>query len=395
MATRGNDSNRTLSDFLQDKQSASGKEIITIKPKSFPTSVLGVWRFNSTLSDEVEQNDFVPSTGSSEYAQFNKFELIPNEIQTRSGLKFEQDKSYSVSPSYTYPNDFTMSFWWFSPGLVGFTRHVTTRDLEPKVAPIIAKSDSAATSDSTTLSNSSFVVTETAYSKTKNTIKVYLSTNGANVSHIVLSESYEPGLHHVLITYIKSQGRLRIDIDGKTGIMHSAPVTSLERAGDFRINSVAPGFLAHKTTQVGGYLFDLVFTTYASQDNEALKAFRYGYEHISYNELFDTRFSYFGLSYAQPATISTTHMFVDGGNIFAARSNGEIVKGDRAIWDKEFGYKNPKDVSLLTTSQVDNETSTGETAVCGDSNSSSEMIKTRIAQWTNQGLCVRGSIIRI
>jgi hypothetical protein len=341
----------------------------------FPPAVRGIWRFNESLEDDVGANDFLPSTGSVLYKQFARYELLPNTNVTRSGLEFEEGKSYSVTNAYTYPGNWTMSFWWFSPGLVGFTRHAITKGLESKVAPIVAIANSTQSGSQEVLNNASFALTEVGYSKTKNAIRAYLSTNGTDISHIVTSVPYAAGLHHVLVTYLPSQGRFRIDIDGETGILHSAPTTSLQKTGKVRINDIAPGYVSHKTTQVGGYLFDLVFSTYASTDNESLKSFRYGYEHISEETLFDARFAYFGIAYDQPSTISTTQIFVDGGNVFAARSNGKIVKGARPVWNKEFNYPNTQSVAALNTSETDG-------------------VNKKI-EWTEDGLNVKGATIRI
>jgi len=363
------------------------RNIIPISPvPKFPASVQGVWKFDGTLEDIVGSQDFTPSSGSATYKEFSKFELLPNRIVTRSALLFEAGKTYSSLGNYTFTNDITISFWYFSPGLVGFTRHFVTRELEPKQAPVLAKANSSTTSNQTILNTSSFVITEIGYSKTKNALRVYLTSDGGNISHVITSDEFEPGLHHVLMTFSRSRGRIRIDIDGKTGIQHTAPTTSLSRAGQFRINNIVPGYLAHKTVQEGAYLYDLVFTTYASLDNESLKAFRYGYEHISFDNLFDSRFAYFGMSYAQPTTISTTHIFVDGGNIFAARSNGKIVKGARPVWDTEANYPDAASVGLLTTSQVD---------PVPKNDSSDERKKRRFLEWTPSGLNLRGVSIRI
>ncbi len=342
---------------------------------SFPTDTRGVWLFNESLEDNVGTNDFVPSSGSVSYTQFSRYELLPNSTVTRNGLEFEADKSYSATNSYSYPLSWTISFWWNTPGLVGFTRHAITRELESKVAPLFAIANSTTSNSQTFLANATVVLTEIGYSKTKNAIRAYLSEDGTNVSQIITSEPYDaPGFRHVLVTYIQSQGRFRIDIDGEAGILHSAPNVSLQKTGSLRINEIAPGYIAHKTTQVGGYLFDLVFSTYVSTGNESLKAFRYGYEHISEETLFDTRFSYFGIAYSQPTTISTTQIFVDGGNIFAARSNGEIVKGARPVWDKEFSYPNTQSVALLNASETDDD---------------------RTIKWTTGGLKLKGVSVRI
>lgn len=341
----------------------------------FPSEVQGVWTFNATLEDIVGTNDFTPSSGAVAYNQFSRYELLPNNIVTRSGLEFEANKSYSITNSYSYPLSWTISFWWNTPGLVGFTKHAITRELESKVAPILALANFVVSGDKTILTNSTFALTEIGYSKTQNAIRVYLTENGTDVSQVITSKPYDaPGFHHILVTYIQAQGRFRIDIDGETGISHSAPTGSLQRTGKLRINEVVPGYIAHKTTQVGGYIFDLGFSTYASIENESLKAFRYGYEHINEETLFDARFAYFGLAFSQPTTISTTQIFVDGGNIFAARSNGKIVKGARPVWDKEFRYADTQSVGLLNTSETDAE---------------------RTIKWTTGGLRLKGVSVRI
>ena len=353
----------------------TGRPILPIDSvPRFPASVKGVWELNSNLNDEVGTNNFIPSSGSAAYTQFSRYELIPNSIVTRSGISFEENKFYSATNSYSYGDSWTVAFWWNSPALVGFTRHVLTRELEPKIAPVFAIGDSTQVNSQTVLSNTTMVLTEIGYSKTQNAIRAYLTTNGSTVSHVITSEPYAAGLHHILVTYIENQGRFRIDIDGKTGIMHSAPTVSLQRVGRLRINDIVPGHAAYKTIQAGGYLFDLVFTTYAASDNESLKAFRYGYEHISHDNLFDARFAHFGIGYSQPSTISTTQIFVDGGNIFAARSDGKIIKGARPVWDKEFNYPNAQSVSLLDTSQTDD---------------------SRTITWTPDGLQLKGASVRI
>lgn len=356
-----------------------GRILPTRDVPSFPPGVLGVWTFNQTLEDAVASNNFSPGTGSVSYTQFDQFQILDNQAVNRYALAFQEDQTHSATNNYTYSNDWTFSFWWYSPALLGFTKHVTTRNLESRVAPILAVGNSSRSGSRTVLSNATFALTEIGYSRTQNAIRVYLSENGTDVSNVYVSDPYVPGLRHVLVTYLRSEGRFRIDIDGKPGILHSAPTGSLQQSGSIRLNDIVPGFLAHKTQQTGAYLFDLVFTTYGATDNEALKAFRYGYEHITYENLFDARFSYFGVAYSQPTTISTTHIFVDGGNIFAARSNGKIVKGARPVWDKEFSYPDTDSIALLTTSETDSEGETGD----------------RFVVWTSDGLKLKGASIRI
>lgn len=78
-----------------------------------------------------------------------------------------------------------------------------------------------------------------------------------------------------------------------------------------------------------------------------------------------------GLGTEQPSTITTNQITSNNGSIYLARSNGEILKGDRPIWDTEFNYQDSGSVSLL---------------------SSSDKTKT---VWTPSGLQVTGTTVRI
>lgn len=350
----------------------------------FDGSILGVWTFNNSLNDLVFDNDFSPISEIPAYTTIRRFQLLQNTFETRKALTFEEDKAFSVSPTYTYNGDFTITFWWYSPGVVGYTRHAITREMQTKIAPIIAKTDYTISDSQTILQNPSFVITEVASSKTANAIQVSLSGNASNITHIATSEPYEPGLRHVMVTYLYAEGRIRIDIDGKPGIAHSGPTTGIPSTGSLIINGVSPGYTSHKTTQVGGYLFDLVMTTFGARENESLKMMRYGYEYITIVGLFGTRFEYFGVSYPQPTTISTNQLLVEGGNIYSSRSNGEILKGTRPIWDKEFHYTNAQEVALLNISVIDpiNEEEPEDNSK-------------RIAEWTVNGLKLKGTRVKI
>ena len=349
----------------------------------FESSVKGVWTFNQTVEDAVGQNDFLPSTGSVKYKKFQHYDIIRRN-HYKYGLEFEEGKTYNASLEYSIPDNLTLSFWYYSPSALGFTRHITTRELEPKIAPIIAKTSFSTSSTTTSLSETSFVVTEAGYSKTENVIQLYMpTTDGASINKIILSEPFSaPGLHHVLITFVIAAefaidatiARSRIDIDGKQGIFNLVYADTLQHSGILRINSVAPGYIAHAVTQVGARLFDLVIMASAALNDEALKTVRYGYEHITYSHLVNTRFIYFGMSYAQPSTISVTNIFIDGGSVFATRSNGEIIKGSRTVWDKEYDYKDANSVSLLNLSPIDTD---------------------RTLMWTHGGIRLRGVSIKI
>lgn len=350
----------------------------------FDGSILGIWPFNSSLDELVANNDLSAVSGPAVYKAVQRYNLLTGETVGRGVLLFEEDRSFSVSPTYSYDEDFTVTFWWYSPQPVGYTRNVVTRELQTKIAPIVAKSDFSVSASKTILQNPSFVITEVAASKTKNAIRAQFSNNNSTITHSITSESYEPGLRHVMVTYLSSENLIRVDIDGKVGTTHLGPTSSIASSGDIWINSIVPGPLAYRTIQTDGYLFDLVMTTFAANENEALKMMRYGYEYITVVGLFGARFQYFPTSYTQPTTISTNQILVEGGNIYSSRSNGEILKGTRPFWDKEFSYTSPQEVSLLSISETDPT----------DSEEPADGSK-RIAEWTTSGLKLKGTRVKI
>ncbi len=181
---------------------------------AFDSLVRGVWTFNQTLMDEVQDRDFSASSLSDiTYKQFQKFNLLSNTLETRFGLVFTSGQSFTASGDITI-SDLTVAFWWFSPGHVEFTRHAVTRQLQTKIAPIVATTTTN-TLDPVTLVDASFVISEISVSKTQNAIQVELSGNGANPTHMAISDAYDPGLHHVLVTYLSAESMFRVDIDGK------------------------------------------------------------------------------------------------------------------------------------------------------------------------------------
>lgn len=362
----------------------------------FDPSVGGVWTFDETMEEESAAKDFIIATSSGNnnpsFKKFQLFDILQGKTIGRSGLLFEEDKWFQAGSnfdfSYSGNYSFSIYFYWYSPDVLGFTKHVVTKRPVPVQSPILSKATTAVDSDGieyVVSSSGEFIISEIGYTNSTNAIQVALCSGNSNPTHIFTSEGYEPGFHHVYIEMMSfDDGEVpscvRIDIDGNRGITHFGPdaadisVTS----ANLTLNKTGFGYTAHKSFREDAIIADLVIlksgNTASYDPNNSIKVIRYGWQYITQSELSNTESSFHGLSFSQPTTITTQQIYSDGGNIYVARSNGEIVKGFQPIWDNEFNFSNPKIINSMNISKMDSQ---------------------RVAEWSTDGLRMTGTTIRI
>jgi hypothetical protein len=108
--------------------------------------------------------------------------------------------------------------------------------------------------------------------------------------------------------------------------------------------------------------------------------YTFGYEYLTDTDYSDRNFNFFGVSYRQPTTVRTTQVYGQGGNVYIARSNGEILKGVAPIWDTSFNFEDEVGLVYLTTSPTDD----------GDWDDVN-----RDVEWSSEGVKIKGATIRI
>jgi len=339
------------------------------------------------LEDGVSTQDFVVSKDAPTYKNFSLYNVIQKAVVEKNGLLLVDGQTFSatLSPVMVFTRGFTVAFWWNSPSSVGYTRHAVTKALQTKIVPIVAKATSTTSGGEETVGDRTFVITEQAYSATQNKIVAHIWPTSGD-QHVVESEPYVPGLVHILLSFDHNGGSAantaRIDINGKLGsekniftgnLLSSTAPLRLNNIGITNSNSLNT-YVSHKTTQVGSFIADLVMLTAESIDeSNAIRMIRYGLEYITDTSLIAKNFIDFGVSYDQPSTISTNQIFSDGSSIYVARSNGELIKGERPIWDKPETFDTPKSIGRLNI-VIDDSTTT--------------------VQWTEEGILIKGTSIR-
>jgi len=189
------------------------------------------------------------------------------------------------------------------------------------------------------------LICEVAASATQNAIRYEVCQDNSNPTHRFESSAYSPGLRHVFISHHTESGVsvVRMFIDGKMEQEFVGPAQNINTptSSPVRLNSLYHGPTAHKVTQDGAYISELVIRGDASSgidSNEAGSVFKFGWETLLDSDTSAYQYDYFGVSYEQPSTITTNQIYSEGGSIYVARSNGEIMRGESPIWDNSFNY---------------------------------------------------------
>lgn len=358
---------------------------------NFDPLTVAWWTFNNTLEETYAGADFSPTNGEQDrYRGFAQFDLLSGSIVNKSGLLFKSGESFSAevgSIGSTGIYSLNLSFNYFSPKVLGFIRNAITKRLTPKIAPIIGKANIHEISGQKLVihGQGEWIISEIGYSNTHNAIQLSLCHNGSGPTAIFVSEPYKPGFHNVYIN-VKTdttaslspfaQIYIRIDIDGGYGEQHIRIDRSL-----LLVNTIAPivlnginfGYTAHHTFQDGAYISNLILQRKSSVfHTKTLLMTRFGPEIALTSDTEFPGFSFLGIGFDQPTTVSTNQIFTDGGSILLARSNGDLLKGHRPIWDMEFAYISPQSIQDLDNGSSGNP-----------------------PEWTEIGIRIRGGTIRV
>lgn len=352
---------------------------------AYASTARGWWEFDQSLNDGVATADFQAASGViPAYQSFRQFDINANDIVTRHGLLLEDGSTYSadISGSFVVSVSYSvaLSMWYYSPNAIGRTRHATTKETTPQVAPIVAKANTTISTGEETVTSSQgeWIVSEIGYSKTQNAIQLAVCGGNDGPTDIYISEPYTPGLIHVFVTilYTATSNYARIDINGEFGEQHTT-LTNLQTPNAtsalVRINDVGFGPTAHKVADGDRYIADLVLKANGeTNSNQTVNVFRFGPTAILDENADSNRNVFLGLGYTQPETVTTTQIYSEGGHVFVTRSNGEILEGHKPIWANDFTFARQSSVNRLTASN------TGLPP-----------------QWTPGGLKLQGTTIRI
>lgn len=343
------------------------------------------WDLNSNTEDAVANNNFVYNTTPA-YGDYRQYDLLNSSYIFRKALKFNGQYASTEDPISIFGNGGIM-FWYYSPAALGFTRHAVTKLPVGRISPILAKAVTTTENGIETITSGDFVISEIGVSDTKNAIQLAICATGGQPTHIMQSSSFLPGWHLIAIYAVNQTfyspannyalARIEIDADKSTDFVIHPKISPT--VNSLTLNKIGYGYTVHQASQNEAMIADLAVFSYNEDtdvivDNSlSLRCIRVGIGRVVQEDFWGIvpRVSFLGLGTEQPSTITTNQITSNNGSIYLARSNGEILKGDRPIWDTEFNYQDSGSVSLL---------------------SSSDKTKT---VWTPSGLQVTGTTVRI
>lgn len=323
---------------------------------AFSDKIKAFWKLNGNLEEEVLLNNFsAESLFSPEYISYRSFDFNSVSYVSKKGLILKNTQYYSAdSDSFFSSSDssynVSIGFFYNSPASLPYVSHVVTKEPYSAIAPIISKCNTTVSSgqESVNLSESEWCITERSDSDL-NYIQVQIF-NGTK-SLIYKSNSYVPGFHYVFITiYTNSASTyIRVDIDGKLGnpifIDDASYVVNMNNTiSKIKLNKHYIDYTDHITYPELRYISDITIKKYFSHNSfESVNALRFGSSFIAENDTDDTRYGFFSIPTLQPETVDTTKIFSEGSNVYVARSDGSIHKGQKPIWDNYISF-NKKDL---------------------------------------------------
>jgi hypothetical protein len=323
---------------------------------AFSNKIKAFWKFDGNLEDEVLLNKF--STGysfSPEYQSYRSFDFDSVSYVSKKGLILKNNEYYQAdSDSFFDVSDSSYSisigFFYNSPSVLPYVSHVITKEPYSSIVPIVSKCNTSVSSTQETcvLSESEWCITERS-DLDKNYIQVQIFNNTKSL--IYKSDTYIPGFHYIFITMFTdtSSTYIRVDIDGKLGtpvfIDDATYVVNMSNTiSKINLNKNYIDYVDHLYSSNNRYISDLTMKKYFSHNSfESVNAIRFGASFISENDTDDTRYGFFSIPSPQPETVDTTKIFSEGSNVYVARSDGSIHKGQKPIWDNYIAF-NKKEI---------------------------------------------------
>jgi hypothetical protein len=282
--------------------------------------------------------------------------------------------SFDISALDSLSSSFTLGFW-LKPLNLGVVTNPNTNATQPLKMALFTKSSPSysAITKQTTLSSEKFSVWEETQADGTNVLKIRVS--GAT-SAILTSSPYSAGtFHHFWIVYNGNNDEelplpfpfpigysyLAMFIDGEadTGAVLTGDVPSSlnSSTSHFYINNSIDGY-AFETIRNFGFLDDLViFSTSRILKTDLFRALDLGISYITDMDLIDDDEATFGTIFNDTSTIQINSICGNRGSVYVGRSDGQLLKGSRVLWEsrRDFSNSNEKDcLSIVTRSSTDN-----------------------------------------
>lgn len=248
---------------------------------------------------------------------------------------------------------FSLGFWLSSVN-VSPAVNATTGVLNYYRMGVVDKASFETDSNNVVQANtddSTFAVYEECRENNKNRMYIHLVTDtGSNIDAV--TEEYTAGVfHYFWITFSSDAQTVMIYIDGKpaqlditTNGWHPLMVN---QSIPFHINKSG---LGHEALLRGnfGLIDELIFQTeFVVSEDIIGRHINYGSEYAVNNALLLREETHQAFAYDDPTTVDVNSICSNGTNIYAGRSDGRLLKGDRTMWKVRRDFANRDEIRYV------------------------------------------------
>ncbi len=259
-------------------------------------------------------------------------------------------------------DSFSLGFW-LNPINVKPSVEVSTGQIKYYKMALFDKSNfflDSSQNVSVITDESSFAVYEECLEDNMN--KLYVLLQGVSDKIIVSSSPYVAGtMHYFWISYSGYLSSLKIFIDGLEVTTNNELGTDIpsslnnDNSVPFHVNNSAVGYNALIRGNFG-LLDELIFTTeYVIDSNILSKHINFGSEYSVYKNLVGLSEISQSFVYDDPTTIDIKAVASNGKNIYAGKSDGNLYKGDRLMWQSRKDFSQKDEIKLIKKNKLSTE----------------------------------------
>lgn len=262
------------------------------------------------------------------------------------GWQMDGSTYASYSPSISITNGLTIGFW-LSPVNLGMVTNPNTFATESLLMPVLSRSNFSFGGGIESATSEQFIIYEQTQSDGQNIMTVQLK---GGTTATISSNPYTAGEFHYFWIVYNGTGpscNIYIDLQDQTaGTSGTVPSTLSATAAPFAINLSVPGN-GYAITRNQGIIDDLVLFNSAQANTVMNRAVKLGGNYVNDSTLSSADEISQVLVFDDSSTLTVISVASNNGSIYIAGSDGNILRGIRAMWQSRRNFNSDAEIELL------------------------------------------------
>ncbi len=316
--------------------------------------------------------DTIPlyAEGANPEVSLTEQNVAVEEAVFNNGWKMETDSYAEFTKLNNVYNEFSLSFWLKSvnPGIAS--------DGSALRMPVMTQGGFTIVGDDVNLADtSSFCIFEETLENGNNQL-VLAMMNTSNFISYHTSPEYSVGeFHHFWISWFGASQILKLYIDQvEVSFTSSSSIPYFLGTGvfTFKLNYNCIGKVSTNLRNAGTIDALTILDNYYNDQDLIDRITKYGGIYITNNDYLLFEEIYQGWLFDDSGTVEITGISNSRGQMYVAKSNGQLLKGSKKIWDSRINFGYNKELQRLTVFSREN---TSPTIVNGVLNINNEIVR--------------------